>query len=354
MLLPLAGLILTGRELSPYLEFPPRTIYVQHAPFSWPVFICLAAAEALVYMAAAAALFMGMRSRRRRMEVQRPVRPLPWWGRLAAMTLILSWLAAWTRLDLLRPVQQFTFIPLWFSYIFFINGLAHALKGSSMLTRQPGRFAALFPLSALFWWYFEYLNRFVQNWHYIGIEGFSSAAYAVTASVSFSTVLPAVLSTHELICLLPGFKESFRSGPGIALEKPKAAALACLLAAASGLALVSVFPDELFWLLWVSPLVIITGIDTLLGREELFSPVARGDWQKIATLAASGLLCGFLWEMWNWLSYAKWIYLIPYVGRFKIFEMPVLGYAGYLPFGLECWLAARVVLTWAGRGGGSS
>jgi hypothetical protein len=33
---------------------------------------------------------------------------------------------------------------------------------------------------------------------------------------------------------------------------------------------------------------------------------------------------------------AKWEYTLPFVHRFRIFEMPVLGYAGYLPFGLEC------------------
>ena len=30
------------------------------------------------------------------------------------------------------------------------------------------------------------------------------------------------------------------------------------------------------------------------------------------------------------------MYQIPYVHTAKIFEMPVLGFAGYLPFGLEC------------------
>jgi len=40
--------------------------------------------------------------------------------------------------------------------------------------------------------------------------------------------------------------------------------------------------------------------------------------------------------MWNYFSLAKWEYSIPFVHRFLIFEMPLLGYAGYLPFGLEC------------------
>jgi len=34
----------------------------------------------------------------------------------------------------------------------------------------------------------------------------------------------------------------------------------------------------------------------------------------------------------------KRIYSIPYVDRFHLFEMPMLGYVGYLPFSVECAL----------------
>ena len=34
---------------------------------------------------------------------------------------------------------------------------------------------------------------------------------------------------------------------------------------------------------------------------------------------------------------------MPYVGRFKTFEMPLLGFAGYLPFGVECLVLAELV-----------
>jgi hypothetical protein len=47
--------------------------------------------------------------------------------------------------------------------------------------------------------------------------------------------------------------------------------------------------------------------------------------------------------MWNFYSLAKWKYSIPLVHRFAIFEMPVLGYAGYLPFGLECAVVAALM-----------
>ena len=63
----------------------------------------------------------------------------------------------------------------------------------------------------------------------------------------------------------------------------------------------------------------------------------------MAIPALAALLCGFFWEMWNFHSLAKWIYQVPYVQRYPIFEMPLLGYAGYLPFGLECALLGMIV-----------
>ena len=41
VVLPLAGVMLQGKPLAVYLEFPPLTIYVQHAPFSWIAFMLL-------------------------------------------------------------------------------------------------------------------------------------------------------------------------------------------------------------------------------------------------------------------------------------------------------------------------
>jgi hypothetical protein len=59
--------------------------------------------------------------------------------------------------------------------------------------------------------------------------------------------------------------------------------------------------------------------------------------------ALAALCCGLFWEMWNAHSLARWQYALPYVERFRIFEMPALGYAGYLPFGLECALICDLV-----------
>jgi hypothetical protein len=64
---------------------------------------------------------------------------------------------------------------------------------------------------------------------------------------------------------------------------------------------------------------------------------ARKDWRMVLVLFAAALICGVFWEMWNIYSWPKWIYTFPYLDQLRIFEMPLAGYLGYLPFGLELW-----------------
>ena len=45
-----------------------------------------------------------------------------------------------------------------------------------------------------------------------------------------------------------------------------------------------------------------------------------------------------LWEFWNYGSGAKWIYNIPFFNQWKVFEMPLPGFLGFMPFALECYL----------------
>jgi hypothetical protein len=56
------------------------------------------------------------------------------------------------------------------------------------------------------------------------------------------------------------------------------------------------------------------------------------------------LLTAFFWEMWNYLSYPKWVYHVPWGDWCHIFEMPLLGYGGYLPFSLELFAMYHFVM----------
>ena len=266
----------------------------------------------------------------------------PWWGWAALGSGAVFWCLAWSRFSWFAPLQPHTFTPLWLSFILVINALDLRISGSSLLTERTGFFLALFPASAAFWWFFEYLNRFVQNWFYSGAK-YDPWTYFLLASMSFSTVLPAVLSTRRLFCHLPRVNAGFADYAAWSFGRPKAAAALVLATAGGGLLLIGVFPDLLFALLWISPLLILVSLRTLAGQSHVLSPVAAGDWRPVITAAAAALVCGVFWEMWNFYSMARWTYAVPFVHRFQVFEMPILGYAGYLPFGLECVAAGRLL-----------
>jgi len=340
VVLPLTGAMVKGVDLAPYLEFPPLTSYVPHAPFSWPIFILLALPPVLV-LGILIRRYLQVRQRGLTAPVQK--HSFPWWAYGGVMLTGVSWLLAWNRFQWFEPLQAYTFFPLWLGYIVCVNGLTHIRKGRCLLMNRPRFFLALFPLSSIFWWFFEYLNRFVQNWHYLGMKNFSSAEYILQASLCFSTVLPAVQSTVECLASFPRLAGPLKNWrPLVSGERGQWGWLLLLLAVAP-LAGISIYPDYLFPMLWVAPLLVIVAVQAVCGEETIFRDLARGDWRAVWLPALAALACGFFWEMWNFKSLAHWEYSVPFVQRFYIFEMPVLGYGGYLPFGLECMAVSRML-----------
>jgi hypothetical protein len=340
IVLPLTGVMVRGVELSPYLEFPPLTQYVQHAPYSWPAFILLA----LLLLAAAGPLI--------RRFIQAPGKvssatcckqSFPWWGYGALILTVFSWFLAWNRFQWFASLQAYTFAPLWLGYIACMNSLTYTRTGHCLMINRPRFFILLFPLSSLFWWFFEYLNRFVQNWHYLGIENFSPGEYIIHASICFSTVLPAVQSTEEFLASFPRLTVPLKYWWPISFHNPKIWGWHLLILAAFFLAGISIYPDYLFPMLWIAPFLIITGLQAVWGEDTVFKEIVHGDWRLVWLSALAALLCGFFWEMWNFNSLAHWEYSVPFVQRFHLFEMPVLGYGGYLPFGLECMTVSRML-----------
>jgi hypothetical protein len=338
--LPLLGVWVAGLPLAPYLEFPPRTRQVQHAAFSWPAAGLIAALVALTVMPVAV---RGIRAYRRRPAVETFQRhPFPWWGWVGVLAGTAAWVLAWTRWPWFASFQPYTFSPVWAAYIVVVNALCCRRTGRSMLTDRPLFFLGLFPASAAFWWAFEYLNRFVLNWYYAGPE-LGPWAYFGAATLPFATVLPAVLSTRDLVRSLAWVRRAFGCVPPIAWAAHPLLPSAALAAATAGLAGIGVWPDLLFPLLWVAPLLIIVALRRIRGAPHPLQGFCTGDWTQAVSVVLAALACGGLWEMWNYFSLAQWKYSIPFVQRFEIFEMPALGYAGYLPFGLECAAAENLL-----------
>lgn len=337
--MPLLGMLTSGQSIARYLEFPPLTHYVQHAAFSWPFFI---AGAAFVLLLLTPLVFRVLRSQSD-IESMPSETSFPWWGWAGLLWLAAAWLLAWNRFGWFAPWQQYTYVPLWLGYIISINAFTFKRRGHCLLTDRPGYLAVLFVVSAVFWWYFEYLNRFVQNWYYVGISDFSSWEYVFFATLSFSTVLPAVTSTKELLESFPRLSAGLEKFYKVRINNPCRFASIVLILSAMGLANIGKAPDYLFPLLWVAPLLVIASVQALRGESRVFQPLASGDWRSIWLAGFAALVCGIFWEMWNAFSLAHWQYAVPFVQRFQLFEMPLLGYAGYLPFGVECLIVARIV-----------
>ena len=388
--LPMLGVVLAGYPMSRYLEFPPETRYVCHAPFSWFAFIAytffiLAVIFPFIVNAVVRIRQIKIRPSATRSHLKNRIlaqdqgrtkfqpagilkyvedlkrgpnteieekdffeiasNTFPWWGWVGMITGAVSWILAWTRFSWFAPYQPHTFTPLWLSFILVINALCHKRTGHCMMIDRTRFFLMLFPLSATFWWFFEYLNRFVQNWNYTGVH-YSSWEYFCYATLSFSTVLPAVLGTREWMAGAFWFQQGVEEFRPLRFPYPRMLAGAPLLMSGASLAGIGVWPNYLFPLLWVSPFIVIVSLQSLAGECTILSGIANGDWRLIVTAAAAALFCGGFWEMWNYYSLAKWEYSVPYVHGFQIFEMPILGYAGYLPFGLECMVVGGLLERW--------
>ncbi len=331
---PLAGIWLGGGALAPYLEFPPRTSPGSAPALSWAVFALIAAVGSV---ALSPFLRRLLRSPRSAPSPGRARMPLPSWGWMAVCGLLLAWVLAWTRFGWFRPLQEFTFTPLWLGYIVVVNALTFSRRGRCLMLSHKRDFFWLFPVSAVFWWYFEFLNRFAGNWHYVGISEWSPGQYALICSLAFATVLPAVLSTVECLGTFPGLYRGLDGFPRPTRVLGRPWGWPLLLLSMAALAALARWPSYFFAFVWLAPLGVLVALCRLGGRRVPFAETGRGDWRGVWLAALAALVCGVFWELWNANSLAKWEYTVPFVQTGLVFEMPVLGYLGYLPFGLVCF-----------------
>ena len=88
---------------------------------------------------------------------------------------------------------------------------------------------------------------------------------------------------------------------------------------------------------WLGFILLIDPLNARAGNESIIGDWARGHSDRLVNLLAAGLICGVLWEFWNYWSGTKWIYNVPILPEVKLFEMPVLGFGGFPPFAVECF-----------------
>jgi hypothetical protein len=252
-------------------------------------------------------------------------------GWLGVGLIAIFWPLNWV---LIGPRTHWGFFPLWLGYCLVVDALVYMRKGTSLFTRSWQKYISLFLMSAPVWWLFEAINWRLQNWEYLGAEFFQPLEFFVWATLSFTTVVPAVFGTAELVSTL-GFLQRLGRGPVIQPD-PRTTRL-FFAAGWVMLALMWAWPKLFFPFIWISIYFILEPINVWMGNRSLAESTRNGNWRPILALWAGVLITAFFWEMWNYFAYPKWIYHVPWANCCHIFEMPLLGYGGYLPFALELY-----------------
>ncbi|MBT3391646.1 MAG: hypothetical protein HN413_14710 [Chloroflexi bacterium] len=264
-------------------------------------------------------------------------------GWLGAIFIAIFWPLNWF-LPGLRT--HWAFFPLWLGYCLLVDGLVFRRDGTSLLTRSWRKYLGLFLLSVPVWWLFELLNGRLQNWFYDGREFFTDLEYGLLASAAFSTVIPAIFGAAELAA---GWGWVQRMGRGPVIQGDHRTTRRFFVAGWLMLTLMLLWPRYFFPFVWLSLYFIMEPINIWLGNNNLTRWTQNGDWRPVMALWGGVLLTAFFWEFWNFFSYPKWIYTVPFVDFWHIFEMPFLGYGGYLPFALELYAIYNMVVGLSGK-----
>ncbi len=223
----------------------------------------------------------------------------------------------------------------WTGYILAADAAVFSLRGESRLRSRPAGLLAMALTSIPLWLIFEAYNVRLENWTYVGLP-LNWWLAALGYGWSFATIVPALLVTADWIEALGIF--TGRARP----RKPSAATGKVFILAGALMALLPVLLPRtlapyLFGLVWLAFAFLLEPINARLGLPSILRDLAEGRRARFHSLLSAGWLCGWLWEFWNYWAAAKWVYIFPIFQQAKIFEMPIPGYVGFLPFAVECF-----------------
>jgi hypothetical protein len=237
----------------------------------------------------------------------------------------------------LEPFWSWNTPICWTGFILFADGVVFRARGDSWLRSAPREFAALALASIPLWLVFEFFNLFIRNWYYVGLPENPVARYLGYAW-AFATIWPALFEGAELVSVWRAGKAG-RAGQN-APAVPAPPALPALSAAAGvfllGWPLVRPSP-YLAAPVFLGFIFLLDPINARLKADSLAADLRAGRIDRIVNLSLSGVLCGVLWEMWNYWARSKWHYSVPILENLKLFEMPLPGYLGFPAFALECF-----------------
>jgi hypothetical protein len=229
----------------------------------------------------------------------------------------------------------------WWSYIVLADACVWRRRGSSLLRDRPWEFWVLAFWSVPIWNLFELFNFRLQNWFYINVP-LDETLGLIFNVASYATVLPGLFETYDLLRAY-GVWERARTR---AWRVTPSILRGCTTVGVAMLAASLIWPRFAFPLIWGFAVFLGDPVCYRAGRsrtDSLLGQLERGDPRAALRLLLAGLICGGLWEFWNFWAYTKWLYTVPYLENLKWFEMPPLGFLGFPPFTLECYVLVNLL-----------
>ena len=240
-----------------------------------------------------------------------------------------------------EPVPTIFYLLAWYPTLLLLDALV-AQRGGPSLWDRPRETVAMLWWSVVIWCVFEAINFRLRDWYYVFAPA-SQWQRWLGVSISFATVVPAILLPERLLDRL-GIAQRLVTRP-VRLT-PRDLHLSVLLGVAllaGALVLPAVLHPLTWGALWLLAEPVLYRVDP---EHSLFGDIARGAWGRIVRLLLAGLFAGVLWEGFNAVSRAKWIYTVPFLEELKIFEMPPLGFVGFAFFALEAWSLYHLCRRW--------
>ncbi len=270
-------------------------------------------------------------------------RTFPPHGVIGIFILILSEIFLFHKVD---PFYSWFYCFAWWSYILILDALIYYSKGNSLIINRTKEFFLMIPWSVFIWLIFEVANLSLENWYYINLPHLTLERWLGYA-VAYGTVLPGLFETTECLETFGLFKRvsikriTLSLGGHLSLI---ALGLFCLILSIA-------FPRYFFALIWFGFTFFLEPLLYLYGGRSLLRDLKEGKPRKIYLLLLGGLICGLLWEFWNYWARSKWIYTVPFFEETKGFEMPLLGFLGFPPFAVQAYAMYNFIsLFRSGRG----
>jgi hypothetical protein len=262
---------------------------------------------------------------------------MKWYGWAGILLLLVAEFALSRKVE---PFYSWFYCFAWWSYIVIADSVLARVAGRSLLTSRRRELPRMMALSVFVWLIFEAYNISIRNWAYTGVPALTSIRWA-GYSVAFATVLPGIFITADLMQAIWGRRAAPAPSESIPVppRRPASSPSRVFLVIGIALTIGPVFwPRFFFPAVWIGPIFLLDPALERMGVESLSMAVASGNRSRHWSLLAGGFVCGGLWEFWNFWAASKWVYTVPYFGAWKIFEMPLLGFLGFPPFALECWI----------------